>query len=305
MSRLAVVVVNHNTRAQLRDCLASLPAETEVVVVDNDSGDDSVRMVRDEFPHVGIVANRFNPGYGGGANQGVRRCDADYVLILNSDTLVEPGALTSLRRHLDDNPRVGLAGPRLRNRDGTLQPSCFPVPGTMRWLVENDPMGRLVGWVPPARRRSYRFNPPGEAGPVPWVLGAALAVRRSAFEVVGGFDESFFMYYEEVDLCMRLRLAGWEVHHVPTAEIVHLGAASTSQVRSEMAVEHFRSTLRFYRRYYRGVHLRAWVGIMRTKMLLRFLRDAMALALVREPSRQVRLRQNLSIWQRALRLKGF
>jgi GT2 family glycosyltransferase len=304
MSHLAVVVVNHNTRAQLRECLATVPAEVELVVVDNDSRDDSVRMVRSHFPQAEVIANRFNPGYGGGANQGVRRCRASYALVLNSDTLIRPGALDALAVYLDQNPQVGLAGPCLRNWDGSLQPSCFPVPGTMRWLVENDPLGRLLGWLPAAGRRSYRFNPPRQAGPAPWVLGAALGVRRSAFEEVGGFDESFFMYFEEVDLCMRLRLAGWEVHYVPEAEIVHLGAASTSQLRGEMAVEHFRSTLRFYQRYYHGAYLRMWIQIMRTKMRLRILRDAMALALVREPTHQLRLRDDLSSWQRALRLKG-
>lgn len=299
MSRIAVVVVNHDTREELRACLATLPPGVETVVVDNASTDGSAEMVRAEFPAVRLLADGTNPGYGAAANRGVRACGAGYVLVLNSDTRLRPGALDALREHLDRSPRAALAGPGLLNPDGSPQASCFPFPGTLGWLLENDPVAPLAARVPGLRAKLLRVAPPREAAAVPWVLGAALAVRRSDFEAVGGFDESYFMYFEEVDLCRRLAAAGRETHFVPAAEVVHVGGASTSRVRAAMAVQHFRSTLRFYRRHYRGPRLAFWVGVMRAKMLFRLVRDGLALGLP-HPARRAALREDVAAWRRAI-----
>jgi N-acetylglucosaminyl-diphospho-decaprenol L-rhamnosyltransferase len=299
MSAVAAVVVNHNTRDHLRACLASLPRTLPAVVVDNASTDGSAEMVRAEFPDVLLLADGTNPGYGAAANRGVRACGAEYVLVLNSDTRVEPDAPEVLRAYLDAHPRAGLAGPGLLNPDGSPQASCFPFPGTLRWLLENEPVAPLAGRLPVLRERLLCANPPREAAAVPWVLGAALAVRRSAFEDVGGFDEAYFMYFEEVDLCRRLADAGWETHFVPGARVAHVGAASTSQVRASMAVQHFRSTLRFYRTHCRGPRLAFWVGTMRAKMLFRLVRDGAASRLAR-PARRGALREDAAAWRRAI-----
>ena len=301
MSRLAVAVVSYNTRELLRACLASAIADgaAEVVVVDNGSSDGSPAMVRERFPGVALVDDAGNVGYGAAANIAVARCAAEHVLVLNADTVVHAGALDGLRRYLDAHPRVGMAGPLLLNPDGSLQPSAFPFPGTLGWLVENDPVAPLAGLVPPLRRRLLRFAPPSEPTAVPWVLGAALAIRRSAFDAVRGFDPSFFMYFEEVDLARRLAAAGWETHLVPTARVTHVGGASTSQVRVGMAVQHFRSTNQFYRRHYRGPRLAAWLAIMRVKMLARIARDAVAL--VARPAERPLRRERLAAWRAALR----
>lgn len=301
MSRLAVAVVSYNTRELLRACLASARADgaAELVVVDNGSSDGSPAMVRDHFPEAALVDDAGNVGYGAAANIAVARCAAEHVLLLNADTVVHAGALDTLRRHLDAHPRVGMAGPLLLNPDGSTQASAFPFPGTLGWLVENEPVAPLAGLVPPLRRRLLRFAPPTAPAAVPWVLGAALAIRRTAFDAVGGFDPSFFMYFEEVDLALRLAAAGWETHLVPTARVTHLGGASTSQARAPMLVEHFRSTNRFYRRHYRGPRLAAWLAIMRAKMAFRIARDAAALVV--RPAERPLLRQRLAAWRTALR----
>jgi GT2 family glycosyltransferase len=301
MSRIAVVVVNHNDAGHLRACLASMPPGTEAVVVDNASSDGSAEMVRREFPAVLVIADGTNPGYGAAANEGVRATGAEHVLILNSDTRLEPGALEALHAYLERHPRVALVGPRLKNPDGSPQASVFPFPGTLRWLVENEPLSLVAGWIPTARRRLYRFSPPREPGPVPWVLGAVLAVRRAAFDGVGGFDDSVFLYYEEVDLCERLRRAGWEVHHHPGAAVVHRGGACTAQIGGEAAVAHFRSTYWFYRRYYLGWRLRAWLTMMRAKMYYRLMRDVLGSALAADALRRSRHRGRAAAWRRALR----
>ncbi|HEV2145819.1 MAG TPA: glycosyltransferase family 2 protein [Longimicrobiaceae bacterium] len=299
MSGVAAVVVNHNTRAHLRACLASLPRGLPAVVVDNASTDGSPEMVRAEFPEALLLADGTNPGYGAAANRGVRACAAEHVLVLNSDTRLEPGAPEALRAYLDAHPRAAVAGPRLLNPDGSPQASCFPFPGTLAWFLENDPVAPLAARVPGLRDRLLCASPPRRATAVPWVLGAALAVRRSAFEAVGGFDEGYFMYFEEVDLCRRLASAGWETHFVPEARVAHVGAASTSQVRASMAVQHFRSTLRFYRRHYRGPRLAFWLGTMRAKMLFRLLRDGAASRVARS-GRRGALREDAAAWRRAI-----
>ena len=300
LHRMAVAVVSYNTRDLLRACLASVPDGVATVVIDNASTDGSAEMVATEFPACQLIASERNPGYGAASNEAIRACQTEYVLLLNSDTTLEAGAVEALVAHLDAHPRAGIAGPRLLNPDGSLQPSCFPFPGTLAWLLENDPVAPLIGFVPALRRRTLRYVPPTESAAVPWVLGAALAIRRTAFDAVGGFDETFFMYFEEVDLCRRLRAAGWETHFVHDARVTHVGGASASQVATAMSVQHFRSALQFYRRHYRGLRLGFWLGAMRTKMLARLVRDSVRLQLS-GPDSRARLREELNVWQRALR----
>ncbi|HEX6104576.1 MAG TPA: glycosyltransferase family 2 protein, partial [Gemmatimonadales bacterium] len=233
---MAVAIVSWNTRELLRRCLESALAEgaAEIVVVDNGSSDGSVEMVRDQFPRVRLEVRPENPGYGAASNIAFGLCSAEYVLLLNSDTAIHPGALAALVEHLDRNPRAGIVGPRLLNADGTLQKSVFPFPSPLVPLVKRRPVADVVGVVPWLRDEFVGSWAHDRARRAPWVLGAALAIRRTAFDGTGGFDESFVMYFEEVDLCYRLRQAGWEIHFTPAAEVTHVGGASTSQRRPEM-----------------------------------------------------------------------
>lgn len=301
MSGMAVVVVSYNTRDLLDECLASARAEgaSEIVVVDVGSTDGSVEMVRADHRMVTIVETVGNPGYGSAANAGVSRCDAEHVLLLNADTVIRPGAVAVLHRYLNDHDSVGLCGPRLVYPDGRSQHSCFPFPGSVGWLLENDPLLPVAGLIPPLRRRLLHYAPPSTATAVPWVLGAALAFRRRAFESVGGFDPDFFMYFEEVDLCRRLADSGWATHFVPHATVVHVGGASTRQAHPRMMVAHFRSTIRFYRKHHRGVQLQFWLAVMRLKVLARIGQDAFLLLL--QPRGRTRRRERLVAWRRALR----
>jgi GT2 family glycosyltransferase len=301
MNRIAVAVVSYNTRELLRSCLASAVADRplEIVVVDNGSTDGSVAMVRADFPGVTLVDDGGNIGYGAASNLAFSRINAEYVLLLNADTRVQPGALDRLTRYLDAHPKAAVVGPKLLNDDGSLQASCFPFPGTLGWLVENDPVAPVIGAIPFGRQRTLRYAPPTASTEVPWVLGAALAIRRSAFEEVGGFDRAFFMYFEEVDLCRRLSDVGWQIHFCPDAEVTHVGQASTRQVKGSMLVAHYRSTVLYYRRHLRGAALAFWLGVMRVKMNARIARDSVALAL--RPADRPALRESLAAWRTALR----
>lgn len=299
-----IVLVNRNTRDQLLAALDTVFAEVpgQVVVVDNGSSDGSAEAVRERFPEVQVIVRTDNPGYGAGANQGIAACRAPFVLALNSDALLRPGTLAALSSYLEDHPRAGVVGPRLVNPDGTLQHSCFPFLGSFQMIVEKSPLGRLLARVPPVRERwLLRWSSHDRPRVVPWLLGAALAFRREAFDQVSGFDGSFFMYGDEVDLCWRLREAGWECHFAPVATVMHVGGVSTAAVRAEMELRRIDSSRRFYRLHYSRGHVAALEAMIRAAMAARWLRDTLRLRLEREPARRGRLAEDLAVWQRALR----
>jgi GT2 family glycosyltransferase len=294
---IAAVVVNYNTRDLLRACLRSIHAEriAEVVVVDNASTDGSPEMVRSEFPEVRLIANAGNPGYGAGANQGIAATRAPCVLLLNSDTLLCPGSPSRLADRLDRHPRVAIAGPRLLNPDGTLQPSCFPYLTPFNVLVLNTWLNRFLRALP-RYRPTWRGTPSQDGH---WVKGAALAIRRVALDAMDGFDESYFMYAEELDLCHRLHCGGWEIHYAPEASVVHLEGASTDQNRHAMAERLFLSLEQFYRRHYPERQSRRLRWVLRAVLLERMCRDSWGLW--RHPERRHWLAGDLELWRRMLR----
>ncbi|MDP8937071.1 MAG: glycosyltransferase family 2 protein [Actinomycetota bacterium] len=243
---VGAVVVNYNTRDHLVECVRSLRADgvTEVVVVDNASADGSGRALEQSDADAVLLTMSSNLGYGTAANRGVAVTDADYVMVLNPDTVVEPGTTKVLAEALDRDPGLAVVGPRMENDDGSLYPSarCFPN------LV--DAAGHaFLGFVAPANPYTRRYRmldwDHSGAGDVDWVSGACMLVRRTAFASAGGFDEAYFMYAEDVDLCWRLRQAGWRIGYEPGGRVVHSLGASSRQRPYRMILAHHRSLLRF------------------------------------------------------------
>jgi len=301
-----VAVVTLNTCDYLRACLDSVLAEApgEVVVVDNASTDGTADMVRTEYPQVALRANTANYGYAAAANQAIKSCRGDYVLLLNGDAMVMPGAIGALRAYMDRHPEAAVVGPLLRHPDGSLQRSYFPFPGTLGWFLENEPVVWLLRCLPIGRERFLCFTPPTVDRVVPWVLGAALLLRRTAFEAVGGFDESYFMYFEEVDLCLRLRALQSQIHFTPSATVLHVNGASTSQQRKEMLITHFRSSERFYRRHYSGRRAWFWIFLMKVKIAMLLARDSVRLWVGSDEPMRVMLTQQVDAWKAVLRGPG-
>ena len=245
----AAVIVNYNARDALVECIQSLRADgvESIVVVDNDSRDGSADAVAATDPDVVFVPAGANLGYGTGANRGVAQVGADpYVLVLNPDVIVEPGTIKALVAALERNPRLAAVGPRVEEPDGSLYPSARQFPD-LRVAAGHA----FFGYVAPQNRwtRAYRMldwdhSTPGE---VDWVSGSCFLVRRSAFDSVRGFDERYFMYAEDVDLCWRLQQAGWRVAYEPAGRVVHHGGVSTDQAPYRMIFEHHWSLWRFAR----------------------------------------------------------
>jgi len=296
--RIAAAIVNFNTRDHLDRCLRSLEREplSQLIVVDNASTDGSQAVVEQRTPRAHLIANATNTGYGAAGNQALREARSEYLLLLNADTEVRPGAIAQLAAYLDAHPDVAIAAPRLEDGTGATQTSCFPFPGTRGWLFENGPLTLWTRLVPWARERSVSFRTSLDSRAVPWALGAALFVRREAALAVGAFDESYFMYFEEVDLCYRLALAGWETHFVPAAVVMHVGGASTSQVRAEMLIQRFSSTIDYYRRHSSGLTRAFWTSLVRLRWVVRLVRDSAKLLVTVNPEKREHLRSERSAW---------
>lgn len=253
MLDLSVIIVNWNTRDLLGACLHSVaqtqqvtPAlNPEVFVVDNASTDGSAEFVAANFPWVKLIVNQRNGGFAAANNQAIRRASGRYVLLLNSDTVVHPAALQRMVAFMDGAPRAGACGARLLNGDGSLQHACHPMltPGREFW--------RLLFLEQIIPRATYPMNTWDTTQPrrVEAIKGACLLLRRTALDQIGLLDESYFMYTEEVDLCYRLHLAGWELWYVPQAVITHFGGASSRQMAETMYVQLYRSKLQFYRKF--------------------------------------------------------
>lgn len=245
-----VVIVSFRCEALLRACLRSLAEqgtgrELRVHVVDNASGDGTAEMVAREFPEVELTASERNLGFSVANNLAIRRGSAPYVLVLNPDTRLPPGALDRLCGLLDDRPEVGICGPRLVREDGTLDHAArrsFPTP--LSALGHFSGVGRRLGGGPLA---AYRAPDVG-SGPVDAVNGAFMLIRRSALEQVGLFDEGYWMYMEDLDLCWRFARAGWVTWYEPSVSVLHVKAASSGQHRSFRLNRAFHYGMyRFYR----------------------------------------------------------
>jgi N-acetylglucosaminyl-diphospho-decaprenol L-rhamnosyltransferase len=247
----AAVVVNYEAGSLLRDCVRSVLADAsagavELVVVDNESGDGSVDELLATFPDVRVIRAPGNVGYARAANLGTAVTKAPIVAVLNPDTIVESGAAGAMLERLVHQPRLAACGPRLLNLDGSDYPSARTFPSVPVAIGH----GLLGLWWPrnPFTVR-YRQLDADPAVPrlVGWVSGAAVWLRRSALDEVGGWDERYFMYLEDTDLCWRLRRAGWEIAYEPSGVVVHAQGVSTSRRPYRMLLEHHRSAWRFAR----------------------------------------------------------
>ena len=297
-----IVIVNYNTRDDLLACLASLQAaqDGEILVVDNGSSDGSVAMVRHAFPTVEVIENENNVGYGAAANIGISHCSSEHVLLLNSDTRLVGGSFAELESYMTSHERAGVVGPRLLNRDGTRQRSCYPFPSPFDLYVRERIEDWLFDRVPPLRARSLKWWEHDRPRIVPYVLGAALAIKRNAFQQIGGFNQAYFMYFEEVDLCYRLANAGWQVHFAPLLTLEHLGGSSTAHQRAEMQIHFYQSNVEFYRRNYPRHRLTELLILMRTGFVFRLLRDSLRLRGTREPGEKLELAEKIDVWKRGL-----
>ena len=268
---LGIVIVNYRTAGLVIDCLKSLsqpsvmPRGTQVVVVEGGSGDNSAQLIGDAIlangwlHQVELLSLESNGGFAFANNRGLDRLRAlhgepEYVLFLNPDTVVRPGAVNELLAYVERMPEVGIAGSRLEDMDGTPQACAFRFPSVAAELESGARIGAIS-------RLLHDWQVVPEVGDEPlqvdWVSGASMMVRSRVLQEIGSFDEGYFLYYEEVDLCRRAAMAGWSCHHVPASRVVHLVGQSTGVTRRDVALPRrpsywFESRNRYFRKHHRA-----------------------------------------------------
>lgn len=239
--RILTVILNYRTAEMtLRSAHAALRAmqgvEGEIIVVDNDSGDGSFERLHaalDGAGRIRVIQSGRNGGYGAGNNAGIRAglsgsARPDYIFLLNSDAFPDPDAIAVMRDFLDAHPGAGMVGSHVRGDDGVAHVSCFRFPTILSEFeraARTGPITRLL------RRHVVPIDPPAVPTQVDWLAGASLMIRTAVLDQVGLFDETFFLYFEETDLCRRADAAGWTRHYLPGAGVAHIGSVSTGMKR--------------------------------------------------------------------------
>lgn len=257
---LSIVVLNYKTKDLLKTCLHGIvdspwSSDHEIIVVDNDSRDGSFEMVRKHFPTVRVIASHKNVGFAAGMNLALKQASGRYILTLNPDVSISGDAVAILRDYVEKHPRVGLAAPRVNYPDGTEQTSCYRFPNIWIPALRRTPLGHLAWGQNILERYSMHDLSQERDKPVGWVLGACMLIRQAAIDEVGAFDERFFLYFEDVDLCRRLWQAGWEVHNVREAKIVHYHqrlSAEYSGLKSLLSYPtrvHILSAIKYFSKY--------------------------------------------------------
>lgn len=262
--KLSIVILCWNDRGVIENCLRSIFAEThlidfEVIVCDNGSTDTSLEFIREAFPQVRIIENGRNLRFAKANNVGIRASSGEYVLILNPDTIIHESTLDRLVSIADQHPEAGAFGCRVLNPDGSYQPSAWPFSTLKReWLAAFFLRGlaRLGSWLTADTYAGWLGTTERQ---VDWVSGCFILARRTVLESINGFDEQFFYYYEDMDLCRRIWAAGHPILYLPSATIIHLGGQSTKSKLPALGFLLDSQVTRYlyYQKYYgaRGVRL--------------------------------------------------
>lgn len=255
MIDLSIVIVSWNTKKILEECLVSVYEQTcdinfETIVVDNDSEDGSADMVAEKFPEVVLIRSPENVGFAAGNNLGFREVKGEYVLLLNSDTIVLNGALQKTLAYARSKSDYGVISCKVLNEDRSLQPNCSMFPSNLNiliqvfWLYKLFPKSKIFG------RADMTWWDYADARDVDVIKGCFMLVPRAALEQVGDLDESFFMYSEEVDWCKRFTKANWKLGFFPDAEIIHLGGSSAAKLGPSRARIKDKSTLLYMKKHW-------------------------------------------------------
>jgi len=228
---LSIIIINWNVRDFLGDCLDSLDNSIskmshEIFVVDNNSSDGSVAMLKEQFPTVSLMINKENIGFGKANNQAIRKSSGEFILLLNPDTIVVNDGINRMLEYLRQNPQIGAIGPKILNSDHSIQKSCFrKYPSLKREFFALMRLDRFL-LKPITSVPAHEFNKPG---PAEVLSGSAMLVRSTCLKEIGGFDEQFFMYAEDIDLCLQIRKKGWLLSYYPDATIKHFGHKSSKK----------------------------------------------------------------------------
>ncbi|MEK4512988.1 glycosyltransferase family 2 protein [Paenibacillus sp. FSL K6-2524] len=288
---LSILILNYNTCRLTLDCLQSVfDSRTvfnyEVIVVDNASSDDSVEVIGKEYPGITLIANRENTGFAKANNQAMEIAKGRYVLLLNSDTIVQPDTLQTMVSYMDEHPDLGASGCKIILPNGSLDKACrrgFPTPSASFYYAFG--FSKFFPDNPKFNQYQLGYMDPNETYPIDCLVGAFMMVRRETIQQVGGLDETFFMYGEDIDWCYRIKEAGWGIHYHPATYIVHYKGASSRRKPLKIIYEFHRAMWVFHRKHYKRKY--SWItntavysGIS-VKFTLSLLKNKLAIPMAR------------------------
>jgi len=285
LTDLTIIIVSYNTADMTADCLSRVIASSDtldkkIVVVDNASADDTAEKIAREFPKVRLIANTENVGFGRANNQAIENGVGRYVLLLNSDAFVPPDALQKTISFMDAHPECGISGARIVDEEGRLQPSARYRPTPFNSFLKRTGFGRFFRRIQAIDDMGWDHRSVRECD---WVPGCYFVIRRDVIEQVGLFDPRYFLYYEEVDLCMAAQRKGWQVLFDPGVEIMHIGGASAKNLGEINAagrqVENLRieSEFLFHRKNYGLLSTLAGLALSTLADLVRIIKNALKL----------------------------
>lgn len=251
---ISVIIVTYNTGEIVLDALASVLAQSlpvELILVDNQSSDDTVELVRDQFPDVQVIVSQTNSGFGGGNNLGFQHASGDYLVLVNPDLRLGADALNTMLVYLQENPTVSIVGPRTVNADGHIALTARSVYSVFRIILTYFGLTTLLPHLLRREERAVNLHAT-EPQTVVWLQGSCMVMKREIFDALGGFDEGFFLYAEDVDLCYRARALGKQVIYHPQARATHLEGTTTGNFPYFRVRSYHLSPLYFFRK--RGKH---------------------------------------------------
>lgn len=285
---VSIIIVNFNTRQLTLDCLASVYVsqtsyQYEVIVIDNASHDGSVEAIREVYPDVELIANQNNTGFAVANNQGMEVAKGRYILLLNSDTVIQPNTLHTMIYFMDRHPEMGASGCKVILPDGSLDKACkrgFPTPSASFYYAFG--ISRLFPDRPKFNQYQLGHLSPDDEYPVDCLVGAFMLVRRETIDQVGGLDETFFMYGEDIDWCYRIKEAGWGIFYYPRTYIVHYKGGSARRKPLKITYEFHRAMWVFHCKHYAKnynllTNTTVWMGIS-LKFTLSLLRSKLSLS---------------------------
>ena len=271
---VSVIIVSWNAKDYLEKCLDSLAINggrypLEIIVVDNDSSDGSPELVEKRYPQVRLIRSGSNLGFAKANNIGLAQSSGDVLLLVNSDVEVLPGCIDGLVRHLQSDASVGMAGPRITGGDGLLQRSCRSFPTLWNMLCRALGLDTVLGKWKLFSGYSMRYWSQTETRPVDILTGCFWAVKRQAYEEVGGLDEAFFIYGEDMDWCKRFWMKGWKLTFLATSRAIHYGGGSSRNAPIRFFLEKQKADLQYWRKHHSAQRAFGYLLISIVHMLLR------------------------------------
>ncbi|MFH1061306.1 MAG: glycosyltransferase family 2 protein [Candidatus Omnitrophota bacterium] len=252
---LSIIIVNYNTGKFLLDCVKSIYSGHElsgfeIIIIDNASSDDSLIQLKKEYPHILLVNNKENLGFGKAVNQGIKIANNKFILLLNPDTIISSGCFDKMIAFLRNNPKAGACGPAIYNSDKNLQMSCHHFPGLLDIVFDKTHLNKIFSKNPLFGRYQMSYWAHDTLREVDWLTGACFMIRAELFRAVNGFDPGFFMFSEDIDLCLRIKQKGFKCFYLPQATIIHYQSGSSDVIKNKSPVIAWESLILFWQKHH-------------------------------------------------------